>query len=84
MAARSGISGLIARGPNAEDMVEGARAAGLNEAYVFSSADAAAAMTQRMIEPGDVVLVKGSRGMRMEEVIENCATTLKMTYEGMP
>ncbi len=70
LAARSGISGLIARGPNAEDMVEGARAAGLNEAYAFSSADAAAAMTQRMIAPGDIVLVKGSRGMRMEEVIE--------------
>ena len=69
LVARSGLSGLIARGPNAEDMVEGAHATGLEEAYVFNSTDAAAAMARRMIAPGDIVLVKGSRGMRMEEVI---------------
>lgn len=70
LAARSGLSGLIARGPNAEDMVEGALAAGLQDAFVFNSVDAAAAMAQRMISPGDIVLVKGSRGMHMEEVID--------------
>ncbi|MCK5863316.1 MAG: UDP-N-acetylmuramoyl-tripeptide--D-alanyl-D-alanine ligase [Candidatus Hydrogenedentes bacterium] len=69
LAAHSGLSGLIARGPNAEDMIEGAHDAGLEEAYVFNSVDAATAMARRMIAPGDIVLVKGSRGMRMEEVV---------------
>ena len=62
LAARNDLAGLIARGPNAEDMVAGAQAAGLEEAYVFNSIDAAAAMARRMINPGDIVLVKGSRG----------------------
>ena len=69
LAARSDLAGLIARGPNAEDMVAGAQAAGLEEAYVFNSVDAAAAMARRMISPGHIVLGKGSRGMQMEEVI---------------
>lgn len=76
LVARSGLAGLIARGPNAEDMVEGAQAAGLEQAYVFNSADAAAAMARRMISAGDIVLVKGSRGMHMEEVINKLRESL--------
>jgi len=75
-AARKGVSCLIARGPNAEDMVAGAQAAGLEQAYVFDSVEAAAAMTKHMAGAGDIILVKGSRGMQMEEVINKLRETI--------
>ena len=76
LAARSDIACLVARGPNASDMVAGAQSAGLAQAYAFDSAEAAAAMARRIISPGDVVLVKGSRGMRMEEIIAKLRETV--------
>ena len=75
--AQSGIDCLIARGPNSTDMVDGARAEGLAESYVYDTIEATAAMVRRIAGPGDVVLVKGSRGMRMEDVI----TTLRGACE---
>ena len=70
-AAALGVHALIALGTYAEDMAAGARAGGLAAGAVqvcSSHAEAAAAVTARW-QAGDMVLVKGSRSMRMEEVV---------------
>ncbi len=65
LAARLGVDLLIAVGSRAASYPDGA--AGV-AAAVFASTDDAVAGVPVLIEPGDVVLVKGSRGMAMERV----------------
>jgi len=70
-AASLGVRELYLLGTQAEAMAAGARAGGMRSdaVYVCSShAEVAAAVVARW-QPGDTVLVKGSRGMRMEEVV---------------
>lgn len=38
--------------------------------FIFHTSDEAKLKVQELIEPGDLVLVKGSQGMRMEKIIE--------------
>jgi UDP-N-acetylmuramoyl-tripeptide--D-alanyl-D-alanine ligase len=63
---------LAGVGPLARGFLEGAIAAGMDPAAVhaFSDAAAAAAAAPELVEPGDAVLVKGSRGVRLEIVVE--------------
>lgn len=53
-------------------MLEGATSAGLppERAQFFVGAEQAAEYCRKLLEPGDVVLVKGSRGVHLEKVIE--------------
>jgi len=70
LAATLGLAGLIAVGELGRQIAEGARGR-LAQGEVVEAADneaAAAAVTER-VRPGDVVLVKGSRAMKMEEVV---------------
>jgi UDP-N-acetylmuramoyl-tripeptide--D-alanyl-D-alanine ligase len=69
-AGRLGISALFARGQHACDMIEGARAENIPFAEMIDAPQDLACSIKRMANPGDVLLVKGSRGMRMELVIE--------------
>lgn len=71
-AVESGVGVLVAYGPLSGYVAEGARSAGMDPANIHALQD-----KERVFErvlgqsgPGDVVLVKGSRGMRMEEVVE--------------
>ncbi len=59
----------------ARALVEGALEAGhpSEQARFFDTAEEAANALVQMIEPGDVVLVKGSRGVRLERVVERLA-----------
>jgi UDP-N-acetylmuramoyl-tripeptide--D-alanyl-D-alanine ligase len=70
--ARLGIDGLIAVGRYAADLVAGARTEGMRSEQLAQCDDqeVVAAVLDCWIESGDVVLVKGSRSMRMERVVE--------------
>ncbi|MGH0038129.1 MAG: UDP-N-acetylmuramoyl-tripeptide--D-alanyl-D-alanine ligase [Myxococcota bacterium] len=81
-AAELGVDFLMAVGSRAEAMAEAATQAGLDPACVRSLADAgdegddAGRMLAALLRPRDWVLVKGSRAMRMERVVESVARQL--------
>jgi UDP-N-acetylmuramoyl-tripeptide--D-alanyl-D-alanine ligase len=50
---------------------EGARKAGIAEVHEFEDSTAAGAAAAGIVKEGDAVLVKGSRGARMERVVES-------------
>ena len=68
MAARA-AQHLIAVGEHAEDYVSGAHSAGL-EGLAFANANDATTALLTLLEPNDVVLVKGSRAVGLERVAE--------------
>jgi UDP-N-acetylmuramoyl-tripeptide--D-alanyl-D-alanine ligase len=62
---------LVAVGPLALAFLEGARPAGMADRALVYFPDARAALASALLlEPGDAVLVKGSRGMHLESVVE--------------
>lgn len=70
--AESGVDWLLAVQGDARFFLEGAVAAGLpvERGQFFSSAEQAGERCRALLQPGDVILVKGSRGVRLEKVIE--------------
>lgn len=70
--AAQGIGHLLACGVLGRELAEGARQAGMASDSITELPDAAAAAVAlaRMVRQGDVVLVKASRGMRMEQVVD--------------
>nr|WP_243764286.1 UDP-N-acetylmuramoyl-tripeptide--D-alanyl-D-alanine ligase [Bittarella massiliensis (ex Durand et al. 2017)] len=69
-AAAEGIDALFCYGEQARLIAEGAREAGCKEVFSFDEKDQLAEALCRWLAPGDCILVKGSRGMKLEEVLE--------------
>ena len=65
----AGLDGLFAYGPAAALAAREAEKRGVR-ALCFTDPEEAAKALARELEPGDALLVKGSRGMRLEEIIE--------------
>ncbi len=70
LVACSGITNFIGVGELMRDSFLAAKRSGMKNAWFCSSNKEAAALLRDIARPDDVVLVKGSRAMRMEEVIK--------------
>jgi UDP-N-acetylmuramoyl-tripeptide--D-alanyl-D-alanine ligase len=66
------VARLFGFGPRSRETLAGALAAGLPPDRTFHTEDVAAlvAAVRAATAPGDVLLVKGSRGMRLERLVE--------------
>jgi len=74
-AAAAGLDLIVAVGPLSARAADAARAAGAREVRHFPDAAAAADYVASAVRPGDLVLVKGSRGMKMERVVQSLLAT---------
>jgi UDP-N-acetylmuramoyl-tripeptide--D-alanyl-D-alanine ligase len=71
-AARLGVDLVITLGQLAKQIGEGAIDAGMPKDRVLEAGShaEAAVLLKQLSRPGDVVLIKGSRGMKMEKILE--------------
>ncbi|MEK6759844.1 MAG: UDP-N-acetylmuramoyl-tripeptide--D-alanyl-D-alanine ligase [Deltaproteobacteria bacterium] len=72
LAADLGIDILVAVGRTSKEIADGALAGGLHSESIFTFADKKGALLalRDILREGDSVLVKGSRGVALEEVVE--------------
>ncbi len=70
--ATSGINHLIAVGEKARGFIRGAKEEGMEDDYIFyfDKPEEAGRFLQNRIKAGDVLLIKGSQGARMEKVVK--------------
>jgi len=63
---------LVTVGFRARDIAEGALSAGMPDLMIqqFENASKAGEYLQNIVEPGDLILIKGSQSMRMERTVE--------------
>ena len=78
-AAATGWDMIVTVGPLARGLAEAARAAGLAADRIasFDTSEEAAAALPAILHPADLVLVKGSRGVRTELIVEAVKTFFK-------
>ncbi len=61
---------LLAYGACSEEYVRGAKDAGMERAQCFATHEELASTLRQRLKPGDALLCKGSRGMKMERVLQ--------------
>lgn len=70
LAAKTGLAALFCYGPKAEKMAEGAKNAGFQGAFILKKEEIAKEV-KPLLQNGDWILVKGSRSMSMETVVDD-------------
>lgn len=70
--ASHGIGHMVACGTLGRSLARGAKQAGMDPSRIVEVQDARAAATRakNLVKPGDAVLIKASRGMQLERVVE--------------
>jgi UDP-N-acetylmuramoyl-tripeptide--D-alanyl-D-alanine ligase len=63
---------IMTVGKRAKSIIDGAEEAGMNKEnmFYFDDSDGAKEFLEQNIKKGDLILVKGSQGMRMERIVE--------------
>jgi UDP-N-acetylmuramoyl-tripeptide--D-alanyl-D-alanine ligase len=72
-AAQAGAGLVIGVQGRAREIVEGARSSGLSESLLkfVSDADEAGKLLAKTLKQGDLVLLKGSRGVKLEQALNS-------------
>lgn len=73
-AASLGLTALLTVGDEAAQISSAAKSAGLAETLNFPTHEACAAHLKKMLQPGDAVLLKGSRSAGMEKILSHFQT----------
>lgn len=75
---------LFAFGPNSSRMLKGALTGGMERknARAFEDREKLSAALEQLVKPGDVLLVKGSRGMKMELIVDRFLQKITATEDG--
>ena len=68
-AAHLGFAAVLSRGEESRFIAEAAKAGGVPLVERMASHEAAATRLKEILQSGDAVLFKGSRGMKMDEII---------------
>ncbi|MBQ5502144.1 MAG: UDP-N-acetylmuramoyl-tripeptide--D-alanyl-D-alanine ligase [Selenomonas sp.] len=68
--AEHGFTALVTRGEMGEFIAQGAENKGMTAVYRCASHEIAAEKLHELLQPGDTLLFKGSRGMAMEKIID--------------
>jgi UDP-N-acetylmuramoyl-tripeptide--D-alanyl-D-alanine ligase len=76
-AAACGIDIIVAVQGHALELARGAADSGVAESRFFHDVGSAREFVERALEPGDIVLVKGSRGVHLEKIV----TALRARYQ---
>jgi UDP-N-acetylmuramoyl-tripeptide--D-alanyl-D-alanine ligase len=81
--AKETVDVLITVGPRARAIGEAAKADGMSESDVhhFDTSIEAAAAVEPILKKGDVVLIKGSQGIRMERIVHPLLANFEDTKE---
>jgi UDP-N-acetylmuramoyl-tripeptide--D-alanyl-D-alanine ligase len=79
--ASAGAGVFVAIGTQMRTAVEVARQQGVPEAHHAATFEDAVAHLLKRLAAGDLVLIKGSRGMRMERIADALAARLSRTEE---
>lgn len=66
-----GIDLLFCFGGACEFLVDSARRSGVKEAFIFESKEEISSKVKKLLKTGDVVLIKGSRSLEMETIVDS-------------
>jgi len=72
LAAESGVDVIVGVQGAAREITKGAAAAGMSETQIhfFTEIDPAIDFVYRNVQPGDLLLIKGSRGIHLEKMVQ--------------